>query len=644
MPIAIFEPNLTFTILLWLLALAAPGLMFLLVAVAFALLGPRNNRTRRIVQCCAWLFVIYGSFSFLLITANLVCEPDEPPVWIQFGVVVLLYVVATWLLVRCRRQRRLETRTGMQYDLRQERRWCLRRITAAILLTGLFCAPSGTVRTRIAARKSYEVFQGHNTHLEQSPGAFFGKPPYQAVADDLESRPYSRPSAYIAIPFDFVWDTVFLPFDLIGWAFGCEKGWRGYRVIDMDFPNEFPTDKKVIDPKLAWQSRNDPVKRAEIISQLTTLLSDPSVRETNPLGIPDMLRGLSSLNAFEAESTLVSYMFFDKNRGSDFRLIEGDMDVLIGKRSQSMRVFYNRHVPTAGSLWCVTWAGTNFAPRIIERFSQATPEEMSMEVGGGAFPFLAYRYFAMLQRKGRHGGRFTPEECIQMVQSFIDSHSTLSLAQKTNLDKIIDVIRTRKWTNDNCLDSKDPSVRAWAPSFAMEPWPARTNYCDFNFLMRYGQATVLGYSGHDRSVIIPGEVGGLSVRNIAPHAFKEQPITDVVIPSSVTNIGEYAFVYCMQLTNIVLSSGLVSIGPRAFASCRGLKEVTLPETVKSIGAFAFSNCFDRRWAIYFKGEPPTIDPTAFFSSDIAIYYEAGSSNWPATFGDKPTHEMKRKTE
>lgn len=185
MPFAFFEPTLTFAIIYWLLILAAPGLVFLLVAVAFALLGPMNNRTRRIVQCCAWFFVVLGSFSFLLISANLVFDPDERAVWLQFGVAVLLYIGAALLLVRCRRQKRREIETATPSGALLKRKGCSRRITAAILLTGLFCAPYGTLRTRIAARKSYEVFQGHNTQLEHSPGAFFGKPPYQAVTDDI---------------------------------------------------------------------------------------------------------------------------------------------------------------------------------------------------------------------------------------------------------------------------------------------------------------------------------------------------------------------------------------------------------------------------------------------------------------------------
>lgn len=110
------------------------------------------------------------------------------------------------------------------------------------------CASCGTIRTRITARKNYVDSYQH----EDAP--FFGKHPYQAITDDievmrstqyvstfgvgLESRPYSRFRDYMTIPFDVVFDTVFLPCDLLAWACGYEKGWRGYRSIKDKKPNK----------------------------------------------------------------------------------------------------------------------------------------------------------------------------------------------------------------------------------------------------------------------------------------------------------------------------------------------------------------------------------------------------------------------
>ncbi len=66
-------------------------------------------------------------------------------------------------------------------------------------------------------------------------------------------------------------------------------------------------------------------------------------------------------------------------------------------------------------------------------------------------------------------------------------------------------------------------------------------------------------------------------------------IESVIIPNSVTSIGNSAFRECDLLSSISLSDNLVSIGDEAFKSCRRLKNITLPNSVTSIGERAFSS-------------------------------------------------------
>ena len=67
-------------------------------------------------------------------------------------------------------------------------------------------------------------------------------------------------------------------------------------------------------------------------------------------------------------------------------------------------------------------------------------------------------------------------------------------------------------------------------------------------------------------------------------------LTSVTIPDSVTEIGSYAFAYCTGLTSITIGSGVTSIGSYAFGECTGLTCVTIPDNVTSIGFAAFGNC------------------------------------------------------
>lgn len=64
----------------------------------------------------------------------------------------------------------------------------------------------------------------------------------------------------------------------------------------------------------------------------------------------------------------------------------------------------------------------------------------------------------------------------------------------------------------------------------------------------------------------------------------------VVIPDSVTSIGEYAFYDCSRLTSIVIPNSVTSIGRYAFSSCTGLTSITISDSVTSIGDYSFWYC------------------------------------------------------
>lgn len=65
---------------------------------------------------------------------------------------------------------------------------------------------------------------------------------------------------------------------------------------------------------------------------------------------------------------------------------------------------------------------------------------------------------------------------------------------------------------------------------------------------------------------------------------------DIVIPNSVTSIGDCAFAFCIGLTAITIPDCVTSIGYMAFDYCNGLTKITIPNSVKSIGQDAFINC------------------------------------------------------
>jgi len=69
-------------------------------------------------------------------------------------------------------------------------------------------------------------------------------------------------------------------------------------------------------------------------------------------------------------------------------------------------------------------------------------------------------------------------------------------------------------------------------------------------------------------------------------------ITTIILPHSVTSIGEDAFLSCTGLTgSLVLPTGLTTIGRDAFSDCPNLTgTLNLPDGLKTIEDYAFFNC------------------------------------------------------
>lgn len=105
--------------------------------------------------------------------------------------------------------------------------------------------------------------------------------------------------------------------------------------------------------------------------------------------------------------------------------------------------------------------------------------------------------------------------------------------------------------------------------------------------------SLLGYLGvlGTKAIEIPEELSGLKVVEIPDRTFIDSyDIESVVIPTTVTKIGEAAFGDCGKLKNVRILGNVGEIANRLFAECWSLETIELPDGITAIGDYAFGSC------------------------------------------------------
>jgi hypothetical protein len=130
-------------------------------------------------------------------------------------------------------------------------------------------------------------------------------------------------------------------------------------------------------------------------------------------------------------------------------------------------------------------------------------------------------------------------------------------------------------------------------------------YAGFRYKIEGGGIRIIQYEGEGGTVTIPAEIEEKPVTTIGLYAFRKvdpklgniilldenkifasNHLTSVVIPDSVTSIGDSAFA-CNWLTDVVIPDSVTSIGDSSFSDNQ-LASVIIPDSVTYIGKWAFS--------------------------------------------------------
>lgn len=123
------------------------------------------------------------------------------------------------------------------------------------------------------------------------------------------------------------------------------------------------------------------------------------------------------------------------------------------------------------------------------------------------------------------------------------------------------------------------------------------------------------------SVIIPDSVTMIGNESFALCT----GLTSVTIGNSVTRIGYDAFYRCSVLTSVAVGNGVTSIGFDAFKFCSGLSSITLPDSITSIESGAFSGCSGLTSVTLTALIPPTLGSSAFSNTNNCPIYVPAES-------------------
>ena len=85
----------------------------------------------------------------------------------------------------------------------------------------------------------------------------------------------------------------------------------------------------------------------------------------------------------------------------------------------------------------------------------------------------------------------------------------------------------------------------------------------------------------------------------------------IIIPNSVKEIKNQAFLGCSSLTSIDIPYSVTSIGDSAFNGCSSLTSITIRDSVESIGKQAFYGCSSLTIVYCKRTTPPTAGAQMF---------------------------------
>ena len=90
-------------------------------------------------------------------------------------------------------------------------------------------------------------------------------------------------------------------------------------------------------------------------------------------------------------------------------------------------------------------------------------------------------------------------------------------------------------------------------------------------------------------------------------------LTNITIPKNTTTINQYAFRGCTGFTQIIIPNSVTAVNLTAFGYCSNVTSVTIGSGVKSFGSNTFTQCTSLTHILCKAVTPPTITTTSVFN-------------------------------
>ncbi len=180
-------------------------------------------------------------------------------------------------------------------------------------------------------------------------------------------------------------------------------------------------------------------------------------------------------------------------------------------------------------------------------------------------------------------------------------------------------------------------------------WYSSSNIFKHTPVGDHENTVITGISQKSFTMRVPTHIDGYNVIKIGDSAFKNasnEEITTIIVPESVTIIGEGSFEYCAgieiqiegalasvgelafkgcdMLKEIKFAEGIEIISAEAFRDCAGLKVVRIPKSVKTIDENAFDSCVGLEAVVLHADTLECIADSAFYNTEIDVLYMYGT--------------------